>query len=443
VSLSGYKRLLGQMGRDGVLLLGARMALTAARALSGVVVPIYLALIGYSAVRIGVLFLLAGLVSAGMSALTGLVADRIGRKPFLVGLPLLVAGAACTFAFTRSAAALYISASLGSFGRGTGTGGGTVGPYQPAASAVQAGLTPRGQRNQVFGLFSSASMAGAVIGSVLAEMAEMPGAVSGLGLGSLAAYRPTFAVMALLGIVAAALALPIREPARRAGKAPPGAWGLRGGGRRLSAPSRSVVWRLLITKGLVGTSAGLFAPFLSYWLHRRFGAGPGAVGVLFAAVNVASVGSVLCAAPLARRIGTVPAIVATRAAGALLLLPMAVAPGFALVGAIYFVRQAVTRMGMPLRQSFIMTITDPDERASVAGLSGLGSQVTMAVSPVFAGELFQAVSLALPFELAGLLQLVNAALYYAFFRRREPPGTQRSGHPAAEGPERSVRGHAA
>lgn len=419
---SGYGALLGQIGRDGKLLLAARMALTAARALSGVVVPIYLALIGYSAVRIGVLFLLAGLVSAGMSALTGLVADRIGRKPFLVVIPLLVAAAACTFALTRSATALYVSASLGSFGRGVGTGGGTVGPYQPAASAVQAGLTPGAQRHQVFGLFNSASMAGAVIGSVLAELPNAAG-----GLGGIAAYRPAFAAMALLAVLAAVLALPISEPPRQAGK------GLRGRRTRLSAASRSVVWRLLITRSLAGTSAGLFAPFLSYWLHRRFGAGPGAVGVLFATVNAASVGVVLGGAPLARRMGTVRAIVATRAVGALLLLPMAVAPSFVLAGAIYFVRQALTRMSMPLRQSFAMTITDPGERASVAGLSGLGTQVSMAVSPVFAGELFQAASLAVPFELAGLLQVVNAALYYALFHRWEPPGDQRSGHAPARG----------
>jgi predicted MFS family arabinose efflux permease len=277
-------------------------------------------------------------------------------------------------------------------------------------------------------------MVGAVIGSILAEM---PGAFHGLGLGSIAAYRPAFAVIALLALFAAVLALPIGEPVRRAGNAP------RRGRRRLSALSRAVVWRLLVTKTIMGTSAGLFAPFLSYWMHRRFGVGPGAVGVLFAVVNVASVGAVLCAAPLARRIGTVRAIVVTRAAGALLLLPMAVAPGFAFVGAIYFVRQVLTRMGRPLRQSFIMTITSPDERASVAGLSGLGSQVTMAVGPLFAGELFQTVSLALPFELAGLLQLLNAVLYYAFFRRCEPPRDRRSGYPPAEGPERSVRGHAA
>ncbi len=48
-------------------------------------------------------------------------------------------------------------------------------------------------------------------------------------------------------------------------------------------------------------------------------------------------------------------------------------------------------------------------------------QLTSAASPPVAGYLFDHVSLALPFSLGGILQLLSAGLYYAFFHGWLPP----------------------
>ncbi|MGH9115818.1 MAG: hypothetical protein ACRDWW_08315, partial [Acidimicrobiales bacterium] len=57
----------------------ARVAMSAARALAGVVVPVYLALSGYSGFRLGVLFVVVGVVSAAETTAIGFWSDRIGR----------------------------------------------------------------------------------------------------------------------------------------------------------------------------------------------------------------------------------------------------------------------------------------------------------------------------------------------------------------------------
>ena len=64
----------------------------------------------------------------------------------------------------------------------------------------------------------------------------------------------------------------------------------------------------------------------------------------------------------------------------------------------------------------------------MAGLSTVASQATVAVSPLLAGGLFAAADLALPFELAGLLQLANAVLFNWFFRH-VPPEEERAAAP--------------
>ena len=65
--------------------------MSAARSLAGVIVPIYLALLGFNGTRLGELFTLVGIVSAVMSSLVGYLADKIGNKFALVVFPLLAA----------------------------------------------------------------------------------------------------------------------------------------------------------------------------------------------------------------------------------------------------------------------------------------------------------------------------------------------------------------
>ena len=60
------------MTRDVQLLMGARVFMSAARALAGILVPIYLAQAGYSASTLGALFAAVALASAIMTTSTGI-----------------------------------------------------------------------------------------------------------------------------------------------------------------------------------------------------------------------------------------------------------------------------------------------------------------------------------------------------------------------------------
>ncbi len=418
--------------RDLRIVLGARLSMSAARAIAGVVVALYLAAEGFSAVEIGVLFLCVTVVSALVSTSVGLLSDRVGRKPFLVGVPMLAALAAAMFAVDRAPAVLFVFASLGSFGRGAGAGGGSVGPYQPAESAYVAEGVPRPLRAAAFGRLAFASSLGALVGGLMAGLAAArphmsPGA-------ALAAYRPAFVACAILAAAAGTAALWLsdrRRPAPPAGVAGP----------RVRLPRRSwpALWRLWVTNGTNGLAIGLVGPFLSYWLARRYGASPGDIGILFAIVNLGSLGASLAAAGIARRLGTVRAIVVVRAVTGLLMVPMALAPAFWLAGSIYFVRMLFQRVGLPLRQSFTQDLAHPDERSSVAALSNLPAQATMGLGQVVAGYLFQDVALAAPFEVGALFQCANALAYAVLFRAGKPRWrggdgrTDAPGVPAATG----------
>jgi MFS family permease len=465
----------------GVIFAG-RVLMSVGRSLAGVAAPIYLALEGFSAFELSLYVLVVALSSAVLSTAVGLTSDRVGRRPYLVAVPLLTAGAAAGFAFSGSAPVLFVLGALGSFGRGAGAGAGAVGPYQPAESAFITEDLPAEHRNAGFGRLTFGSSAGAMAGSLLALLVSSSHAH---GAAATAAFRPAFLAVAstaaLAGLVATGLAeRPRRDQLGRSpsdgGFPPPEAtalddpgqvpefagvlepegppvvegWvaappqlGTQGRGEvprqrgilsfrlwlksRLPVRSRWLLYRLLATNLLNGMAIGMFGPFITYWLFRRFGAGAGEVGTLYAVINAATMVSSLSAAGLARRWGLVRTVAVVRSAQALLLVPMVLAPSFALAGGIYFVRMLVQRIGLPLRQSYAIALAHPEERSSVAALSNAPSQLAQAASPLLTGYLFEEVSLSVPFELAAALQFANAVVFWAFFHDH-PPEEERRAH---------------
>lgn len=425
--------------RDMGLLLGARTLMSASRAFAGVVVPIYLALIGYNGFTLGMLFTVVALTSALLGSGVGLLSDRFGRKIFIVVIPWFAAVAAVVFAFSQAAALIFIFAALGSFGRGAGAGAGVIGPYQPAEQALLADAIPDRHRNSLFGRVAFASSFGALIGTGL--LTELPTILGRFGLQvqqGQASYRLMFLVMAAIALGAGLLALPISEPKRspRSASQHSQSGDLRKRMRlSLSPQSWFVLIRLWITNSMNGLAVGFFGPFITYWFYRRYGAGPETVGLLYAAINLVAMFGNLGAARFAARLGLVRAITVSRTLQAILIIPMVLAPSFWLAGIIYLLRMLAQRVGLPLRQSYVLGVIRSEERGTVGALSNLPSQLTSAASPTLAGYLFDHVALALPFEIGAILQGVNTLIFYLFFRDLQPPEEQGKGHRKQAAPQ--------
>ena len=452
------RRRPGWSDRNFILILAARTTMSGARALAGVITPVYLALEGFTAERLGILLAVVAVSSALLSTLIGVTSDRVGRKPFLVVVPLFAGLAGVAFAFDRTAWVLFLAAALGSFGRGSGASAGAVGPYQPAESAFVAESLPPQQRNSAFGQLSFCSSLGALGGGLLALLASEHHLH---GAAATAAFRDAFLATAVLAVAAGLLALFLSEERRAAPDvaADPAGSGTghgktdRGGAtpeqvaagaatqerRGFAFPhrSRALLYRLWATNSVNGFAVGMFGPFVSYWFFRRFDIGAGEIGTLFAVVNAATAASTLSAARLARRWGLVSTVTVVRFAQGLLLVPMVLAPNLEVAGAIYLLRMVVQRIGLPLRQSYVLAMADPAERGAVTALSNLPSQLTMAGSPVLAGYLFDEVSLVLPFDLAAIFQAANAGMFWAFFHNA-PPEEERVTLTAAGGAPSAV-----
>jgi MFS family permease len=353
----------------------------------------------------------------------GLFADRTGRKPLLVTLGLLTSAAALAFAFTQRYSILLIAAAAGTVGRGGGAGSsGAYGPYYPAEQPLLTEQVSDSARTHVFGVVAVVGVLCGAGGALLATLPTLFHRVFNVPLAN--GDRALFLASAAIGVCMALVILPVRE-------APPRP---RPQGRRLQPATAHVLWRFAITNATNGLAVGMLGPVLVYWFHVRFGASAAQLGALYFAANVLAAPSNLAAGRVARRFGTVRAVVGLRAVAVLLMAIMALVPAFWMAAVLFLVRTQVNTMSNPMRQSFLMGIVDPADRSTAAGFSNLPLQVLSSAGPTVAGQIMQTVWVSLPLELAAGLQAVNAGLYHLFFRGMQLP-EERARQSAAAPPE--------
>ncbi|MBI4363856.1 MAG: MFS transporter, partial [Candidatus Latescibacteria bacterium] len=186
------------------------------------------------------------------------------------------------------------------------------------------------------------------------------------------------------------------------------------------------------SKRRIAGLAGLFAmdsvgggfltgALLSYWFFVRFGVGEATLAPLFLAARLANGASHLAAAWIARRIGLLRAMVFTHLPSSLLLLTVPVAPSFPIAALLFLLRECLVEMDVPTRQSYVVAVVKPEERAAAAGATNLVRTVGWAVAPAFAGAAMQGIALWTPLAAGASLKIAYDLLLYRAFAKIKPP----------------------
>lgn len=426
------------LNRNLACLFAGRALRSASQAYLVIVVPLYLAALGYNAVHLGIMFAFVGGASAVLSALTGFLSDRFGRKMLVILLSLTTAIGGVAFALSANFVVLTVAAALGTIGRGGGAGSaGAFGPYYPAEQALIAEQADDYLRTTVFGTLSFVAVLGGAAGSLVAWTPRLM--QNAFGLPVIDGYRALFVLTGVIGLAMAAVVLPVQEthrPAarRRRGDGPAmGAYASGAAARDpanpgtgklilgLSRRSWRLVSRFMVTAATNGLAVGALGPLLVYWFYRRYGVDAAEIGKLYFILNLVAAAPYLLAGRMAALFGSVRAVVLCRGVASVLLGVLVLMPSFWLAGVLYGARMIFNTLAIPVRQSFLMGVIPPAERSGAAGMASFPAQAGASISPYIAGYLMERVSLELPLVLAALLQGLNAALYYFFFRNVRPP----------------------
>jgi len=397
------------MTRDRSLLYAAAFARATGVGMSGVLVGLYAAGLGLRATGVGAV-ISAGLLGVALGTLAvTLYAERLGRARCLIALALLSAAGTAGFALAPSAWMLAPAAALGMVNG--------MGRDRGAAFSLEQALLPdlsdeRG-RTKAFAWYNVVLDAGHALGALLGLL---PSLFRRGGLAPLASYRAGFLVVAGLSAVGAlsyaALSARVRPRDGLASVRP----------APVGRESRRRIGGLAALFAMDSIGGGfLTTALLSYWFFRRFGVGEETLAPLFLLARLANGASHLAAAWLARRIGLLRAMVLTHLPSSLLLLTVPIAPTFLVAAVLFLLREGLVEMDVPTRQSYVVAVVRPEERAAAAGATNLVRTAGWAVAPAFAGAAMQGLALWSPLAAGAALKIAYDILLYRGFRRIKPP----------------------
>ena len=133
--------------------------------------------------------------------------------------------------------------------------------------------------------------------------------------------------------------------------------------------------------------------------------------------------------PLSKRLGVVKTMVLSRMGGVLCIALLPVAPTPLVAELLYTGWFAIQHISLPLRQSYMMAVLPPEERASTASVVQLShtatNYATGSLAPTLGGYLLQEVSTTLPLFISAAFFTVSNLLFYVFFGRIKPPEEDR------------------
>ncbi len=364
----------------------------------------FLKLRGADPQQIGLMITATLLGSAFMTVVFG---PRV-RPPVLLRIgaaAMVVTGIA--FAWVPWLLVLGLVAAIGPLN----PSGGDVSPLLPAEQALLAEASTPANRTTMFARYNLVAFASAAIGSGLAGLPERIGRA--FDWSRLASLRMVFVFYAVAGLVAGLLYGPGAPRDPSSPKRPP----------KLDK-SRRVVQRLTVLFAIDSAGGGLVGQaIVALWLSDRHHFSLGKLGLLFLFTQLLSATSALSAPRIAARIGLVRTMVFTHLPANFLLIGAALAPNGPTAVAFLLARALLSQLDVPARQSYVMSVVEPAERAAAAAYTNVARPLAGATTPAIAGWLLKHSNFGWPLIIGGVMKAIYDLLLLAGFRHlRETPG---------------------
>jgi len=375
--------------------------------------PLYLHDLGLRTLLIGGIFTAAGLGSSVLLLAIGPLADRFGRRAFLIAGTALPALGFAIFALTTNTAWLVVASMLGGVGFSGGLGGAlTTATFNP----LLAGTVPACQRTMVMSWGEAVWTAATACGALLAGL---PGLLVRAHLASaLVADRAVFVGCFVLIVCAALTLLWVRDRSVSATHEELTSAALPSD--RPRAPWAFLL-KLAVFFALQGAGLGLVVQLLPLWFALRFGAASTVIAPWFAASQLAGLVLIPFVPALARRLGVAGVILLAVGVSTLLLVGVPFAPVLPVAGLFYVVRTGVVSMQWPAQLSFLQGAVDPRLRGLATSVSLSCWSVAMAVLPTLAGYFMDRRLLLWPLVLGIGCYAVAAVWFYLTLRRTPLP----------------------
>jgi MFS family permease len=386
------------------LLLTARAVRGFGDGFAVVILPAYLAAIGFTASDIGIVASASLFGTAVLTLAIGFIAPRHDLRKLLLGGAVLMACTGLAFPSFDRFALIALVGFAGTVNPSTGD----LGVLVPLEHAMLAQAMPDEQRTATFARYSLIGALSMAAGSLAAAL---PDVLAQGGIDRLNAFRLMFYAYAALGLVSLAIYRLLPQVVMR--EASPSA---------PLGPSRGVVYKLAALFSLDAFAGGFVVQsLLALWLFERFDLSLSAASLFFFWASLLSAFSYPVAARLAKRIGLINTMVYTHIPSSIFLILAAVSPNLIVALALLLMRSALSQMDVPTRTSYVMAVVTPAERTAAAGVTAVPRSLASSISPAMAGGLLGGAFLGWPLILCGALKIAYDIALLISFRTLRPP----------------------
>ena len=386
-----------------------------------VIFAIYLSKLGFGTITIGTVVTVSSLSGVVQTLLGSVLMDHYSRKRLMLFWGLLTLVGSAVMAWSSDPVVVATMSALGLIGaRAGGSGaGGLGGPVMVGQVAMLADEAPNEKRNVIF---AANALVLHFAGSLGALLAALPDIFRGYGVDEFSSYRLLFLIGSITSFFYLVVLSFYREnPRTRKISGPARVEQRFSVGSIIPQKSKRFVAKMALLGAFDSFGSSLHSSLLAYWFFVVYGASLSDIGPLFAISNLIGSLTLIFGAKLADRIGNVNATVITHLPAPLLLMLMPFAPDFHTAAIIQVLRQAISRMDNPIKQSYMMAVVPREERARARGFTTVFQRFSGSFSPSVAAYMMSAVSTSLPFYLGGAIQFTHDILYYFTFRDLKPP----------------------
>jgi predicted MFS family arabinose efflux permease len=351
----------------------------------------YLTDLGFSPGQIGVLITFTLLGSAAVTLAVGLAGYKLSPRTVLLSASALMLITGFGFVGVTDFWPLLLIAFAGTLNPSSGD----VSVFLPTEQAL---LTRTIAGTSRTALFAHYNLAGTFCGAAGALASGIPVVLArDQGWDLVDAQKSGFVLYAVTAVVVALLYRRLSPELSRPNRAATGSL----------AKSRSIVIRLSLLFSLDSFGGGFAVQsLLALWLFQRYGLSVETAGAVFFVAGVLSAGSQLVSPWLADRIGLIRTMVYTHLPANLLLISAALMPTAPLAIAALLGRMALSQMDVPARQSYVMAMVPPEERAAAASVTNVPRSLASALAPALGGLLLSQTSFGWPLILAGAIKVI-------------------------------------
>ncbi len=406
------KMALDWISGDGKLLLGARIVRTFSYGFLSVILAIYLKLIGFGDVAIGLVLTATLVNSVFFNLLSNAYADKIGRRNTLVLYAVLMIASSVIFFVTDNYVALVIAALVGTIN--------VTGSEVGAFLSLEQALLPQTvkdikKRNSIFAIYNAVGTFAMSAGVLLSGL---PSILQNYGFDKIDAIKSLFLIYAACAIVVLAIYLVLSKNIEVKDNVPKTGLSI----KNISPKSRGIIAKMSALFAIDSFGGGfVIQSIVSFWFYAKFGADLSSLSYIFAVSGILTAISYMVSTKIASKIGLVNTMVFTHIPSNVLLIFLAFAPSLSIATSIFFARMSLSQMDVPTRQSYLMGVVGENERIPAAVFTNTSRNVSQAISPSLSGIIISTLSLSAPFVVGGILKIVYDVGIFFSFRKIKPP----------------------